>query len=54
MTLQFSVAAFAKKINRKLAKALVSLKLEIVEIGQLPLYNQDDDQNPPRAYTEFR
>lgn len=33
-------------INRKVANALVelappSLKLEIVEIGQLPLYNQE-------------
>jgi chromate reductase, NAD(P)H dehydrogenase (quinone) len=48
-----------ESINRKLAKALAelapsSLKLEIVEIGQLPLYNQDNDQNPPQAYTEFR
>jgi chromate reductase, NAD(P)H dehydrogenase (quinone) len=48
-----------ESINRKLAKALAelapsSLKLEIVEIGQLPLYSQDDDQNPPQAYTEFR
>ena len=46
-------------INRKLANTLAelapsSLKLEIVEIGQLPLYNQDFDQNPPLAYTEFR
>ena len=34
--------------NRKMAKALpalspATLKPEIVEIGQLPLYNQDDD-----------
>ena len=48
-----------ESINRKLAKALAelapsSLKLEIVEIGQLPLYSQDDDRNPPQAYTEFR
>jgi chromate reductase, NAD(P)H dehydrogenase (quinone) len=56
----FFVGSLRKEsINRKLAKALAelapsSLKLEIVEIGQLPLYNQDDDQNPPRAYTEFR
>jgi chromate reductase, NAD(P)H dehydrogenase (quinone) len=46
-------------INRKVAKALAelaptSLKLEIVEIGQLPLYNQDFDENPPLAYTQFR
>jgi chromate reductase, NAD(P)H dehydrogenase (quinone) len=46
-------------INRKVAHALVelappSLKLEIVEIGQLPLYNQDSDQDPPQAYLDFR
>ena len=46
-------------INRKVANALVelapsSLKLEIVAIGQLPLYNQDDDENPPPAWTAFR
>ncbi len=34
--------------NRKMANALAGLapdgvRLEIVEIGQLPLYNQDDD-----------
>ena len=39
-------------LNRKVALALqsmapASLRLEIVEIGQLPLYNQDDDANPP-------
>jgi chromate reductase len=46
-------------INRKLATALAdlapaSLKLTIVEIGQLPLYNQDEDSNPPAAWTAFR
>src|SRR5262245_40549448 len=47
--------------NRRLAQALIalapeSLRLEIVEIGQLPLYNQDldDDGEPPGAWTEFR
>lgn len=45
--------------NRKMAKALMaiapsSLAMEIVEIGQLPLYNQDDDENPPSAWTAFR
>src|SRR5262249_3810248 len=46
--------------NRMMAKALAalapqSLKLEIVEIGQLPLYNQDDDgPNPPAAWAELR
>jgi chromate reductase, NAD(P)H dehydrogenase (quinone) len=46
-------------INRKVAHALAelappSLRLEIVEIGQLPLYNQDSDQDPPQAYLDFR
>lgn len=47
-------------INRKLALALAdlappSLKLEIVEIGDLPLYNEDIDVEPaPTAYTAFR
>ena len=47
--------------NRKLAQALIalapeSLRFEIVEIGQLPLYNQDldDGGDPPGAWTEFR
>ncbi len=45
--------------NRKLAKALIvlapeSLKLEIVEIGNLPFYNQDLEENPPKEVNEFR
>ena len=47
--------------NRKMAKALTalapeSLKLEIVEIGGLPLYDQDldDEGRPPAAWTAFR
>jgi len=48
-----------ESFNRKMAKALIkvspdSLNLEIVEIGGLPLYNQDFDDNPPVAYTQFR
>ena len=39
-------------INRKVANALAELapaglKLSIIEIGQLPIYNQDGDENPP-------
>ncbi|HSC84675.1 MAG TPA: NADPH-dependent FMN reductase [Pseudomonas sp.] len=47
-------------INRKLALALVelappSLKLQIVEIGGLPLYNEDIDVSPaPQPYATFR
>jgi chromate reductase, NAD(P)H dehydrogenase (quinone) len=50
-----------ESFNRKTANALFelkpeSLKLEIIEIGALPLYNQDDDDEgrPPSAWTEFR
>jgi chromate reductase len=48
-----------ESFNRKMAKALAAmapspLKLEIVEIGQLPLYNQDDDASPPAAWVAFR
>jgi chromate reductase, NAD(P)H dehydrogenase (quinone) len=46
-------------INRKVATALAevaqaTLKLGIVEIGDLPIYNQDADANPPAAWTQFR
>jgi len=47
--------------NRKMAKALAtlapeSLMLEIIEIGELPLYDQDYDDrgNPPSPWTAFR
>ncbi|MFA5363024.1 MAG: NAD(P)H-dependent oxidoreductase [Candidatus Omnitrophota bacterium] len=48
-----------ESLSRKMANALIkvspgSLTLEIVEIGGLPLYNQDFDDNPPAAYTQFR
>ena len=46
-------------INRKVANALAELapaelKLRIVEIAELPIYNQDGDETPPAAWTEFR
>jgi chromate reductase len=45
--------------NRKTANALAeiappSLKLSIVEIGQLQMYNQDSDAAPPAEWTAFR
>src|SRR5271169_4385049 len=48
-----------ESFNRKLANALIAmapapLKLEIVEIRHLPLYNQDDDANPPAASATFK
>jgi chromate reductase, NAD(P)H dehydrogenase (quinone) len=46
-------------INRKVANALMeiapaSLNLTIIEIGNLPLYNQDDDEAPPASWSAFR
>jgi chromate reductase len=46
-------------INRRMAHALAalapdSLQLQIVEIGALSLYNQDDDVTPPAAWATFR
>lgn len=48
-----------ESINRKLANEVIrlapeSLELEIVEIGQLPHYNEDLDGNPPSEWVEFR
>jgi chromate reductase len=48
-----------ESLNRKVANALVelapsSLKPVIVEIGELPLYNQDSEDNPPAAWIAFR
>lgn len=48
-----------ESLNRKMARALAALapealKLEIVEIGGLPLYNEDLEGDPPAAWTEFR
>jgi chromate reductase len=46
--------------TRKLAKSLMlvappTLELEIVNIGDLPMYNEDlETGNPPAAWTEFR
>lgn len=46
-------------INRRVANALsevapAGLKLSVVEIGQLPIYNQDGDEHPPVEWTSFR
>lgn len=49
-----------ESLNRKMARAFAelapsALKLEIVEIGQLALYNQDlDTATPPAEWTAFR
>jgi chromate reductase len=46
-------------INRKVARSICSfagdrLDCGIVEIGNLPLYNQDSDGDPPQEYGVFR
>ncbi len=47
-------------LNRKMALAMIelaqpSLQMEIVDISQLPLYNEDNDQGKaPPAYDAFR
>lgn len=46
-------------LNRKMAKVIMSLapstlNLEIIEIGDLPLYNQDLDDKPPAEWLRFR
>ena len=48
-----------ESLNRKMAKALramapASMKLEIVEIGDLPLFNADLEANPPPAAVAFK
>jgi chromate reductase len=47
--------AFSRKLARALAAlAPASLKLTIVEIGDLPLYNQDLEADPPAAWLALR
>jgi chromate reductase len=48
-----------ESFNLKMAKACMalapeSMNFEIIEIGNLPLYNEDLEDNPPNAWTEFR
>ena len=46
-------------INRKVARSICALRgdnldCSMIEIGDLPLYNQDHDANPPEQYVRFR
>ena len=61
----FKIAALVGSIrqdsfNKKLAKNLIRLApenitMEIVEIGQLPFYNEDlDTDSPPKEWVDFR
>lgn len=46
-------------LNRRMSSVLAAvspktLLLEVIEISDLPLYNEDLDQDPPSAWTTFR
>ena len=46
-------------LNRKIARSICGLRgdnldCSMIEIGDLPLYNQDLDTNPPEQWTRFR
>ncbi len=46
-------------INRKVARSICALRddnldCSMIEIGDLPLYNQDLDSDPPEPWTRFR
>ena len=46
-------------INRKIARSMCAIRgdhldCSIVEIGNLPLYNQDSDGDPPAEWVRFR
>lgn len=48
-----------ESFNRKIALSLIalapaSLDMEVIEIGQLPFFNQDEEANPPLEWTAFR
>lgn len=48
-----------ESVNRKIANELIrlssdGLEMEIVEIGNLQHYNEDNDENPPQEWTDFR
>ena len=46
-------------LNRKVARSICAIRNDnldcsMIEIGDLPLYNQDSDANPPEQYVRFR
>jgi chromate reductase len=46
-------------LNRKMARAICAIRddnldCSMIEIGDLPLYNQDLDNDPPEQWTRFR
>ena len=59
-TIAIVVGSLRKEsINRKVARSICAfasdtLDCSIVELGDLPLYNQDNDGDPPPEYVRFR
>ena len=48
-----------ESLNLKMAKALIAIQpadfeMQIVEIGQLSMYNPDLDETPPKEWVDFR
>jgi len=46
-------------LNRRVAKSICAIRgdnldCRMIEIGDLPLYNQDLDQDPPEQWVRFR
>jgi chromate reductase len=46
-------------LNRKVARSICAIRgdnldCSMIEIGDLPLYNQDSDASPPEQYVRFR
>lgn len=65
MTEKLDVAAVVGSLRRdsftrRFVQALIrlaeptALRIEIVGLGALPLYNQDDEEHPPAPWVEFR
>jgi chromate reductase len=48
-----------ESLNRKVARSICAIRYDnldcsMIEIGDLPLYNQDNDEDPPKQYVRFR
>jgi chromate reductase, NAD(P)H dehydrogenase (quinone) len=46
--------SFTRALASAMVPLLPTLKLEIVRLGDLPLYNQDEEVSPPESWTRFR
>jgi chromate reductase len=47
--------SYTRRLTEAVVKlALPSMRIEIVGIAALPLYNQDDEPSPPRPWVELR